>query len=247
MTADTNVSSRTESLQKKFLTKVYGWMAFALVLSGASSFLGSKIIENLIVNASQTQNSSIGSFITGTILVLAVVEIILVWSLSARIQKISKTSAIVGFVVYSIINGLTLSTIFLTYTSQTIYTAFITAALTFIAMVLYGTFTKSNVRSAGKYLYMGVIGICIASFVQWILMLVTHSSFDTLSVIISIATVVLFTGLTAYDSNKMLTISGYADGSEMYEKASIIGALELYLDFINIFLALLRLFGRNRD
>lgn len=236
--------AKVESVQKKFLTKVYGWMALALVISGVTAFIGSKIIETLLMNAT---NPNIAKVITYSIVGLSIFEIILVWTLSARIQKISAGAATFGFIVYSIINGLTLSTIFIAYTSQTIYVAFFTSALTFIAMVLYGTFSKSNIRSFGKYLYMGLVGIVIASGIQFILMLITGSTFDTFSVVISIATVVLFTGLTAYDSNKMLSVSKNADGSEMFEKASIIGALELYLDFINIFLALLRIFGRNRD
>ena len=90
-------------------------------------------------------------------------------------------------------------------------------------------------------------GVIIASLVHFLLVLITHQSFSTFSLIISIATVVIFTGLTAYDSNKILLASEKADDSEMYKKAAVIGALQLYLDFINIFLALLKIFGKKRD
>ena len=108
-------------------------------------------------------------------------------------------------------------------------------------MTIYGITTKSDIRSAGRYLMMALIGIIIASLVN---IFMRSSMLDW---IISIVTVVVFSGLTAYDANKMMTAASRANGNDMFKKAAIIGALELYIDFINIFLSLLRIFGRGRD
>lgn len=177
---------------------------------------------------------------------LCVAELVLVMYFSAAIRRISVTTAKVLFLIYAAVNGLTFSTIFLVYTSTSIAICFVTAAAMFFAMALYGAKTRSNLSSVARYFIMALIGVVIASLLNGILYLFGTGS-SVLTWLISIATVVIFTALTAYDSQKLLRASMRADSSEAYKKISIYGALELYLDFINIFLALLRLFGRSRD
>ena len=126
------------------------------------------------------------------------------------------------------------------YTGTSIVRIFVITALMFGAMSIYGATTRNNLQSAGKYLMMALVGLIIASLVN---MFLHSSSFDWL---ISFITVGVFTGLTAYDSQKILQVAQYAQNNDTYRKVAVIGALELYLDFVNIFLSLLRLFGRRR-
>ncbi|MFA6856330.1 MAG: Bax inhibitor-1/YccA family protein [Treponema sp.] len=216
--------------KRKFLSRTYGWMTLALIISAASAFLTATSMPLLKFLFG---HSAIGFW------VVAIGEIALVWWLSASIRKISTTAASVAFVVYSVLNGLTLSSIFIVYTGTSIMYTFLASAGMFGAMSVYGMRTKQNLNSAGRYLMMAVWGLIIASLINILL------KSNGLNWAISLITVVVFVGLTAYDSQKMLAAAGYADGSETFKKASIIGALELYLDFINIFLSLLRLFGRR--
>ena len=225
------INTTEQSVQRKFLTKVYSWMSLALLLSCATALIvaNSPVLLNLIFG------NKIGFPI------LAIGEIILVWWLSASIRKISTMTASIAFLIYSVINGATLSSIFYAFSLNSIVIVFLVSALMFIGMSLYGVFSKSDIMSFGRYFSMAIIGLIVASVINIFL---KSSGF---SWIISILTVVIFTGLTAYDTRKMLLVSQQADGSDMFQKASIIGALELYLDFINIFLALLRIFGKSRD
>ena len=232
----TNSNSTQISLvkeQNKFLARTYGWMALALIISGLTAF------------GTATYLASIGekalSFRQIGMPVLAIAEIVLVWWLSASISKISAAGASIAFVIYSALNGATLSTIFFAYQMSSIVTIFLTTAGMFAAMALYGTFTKQNILSLGRYFFMALIGVVIASIIN---IFVRSSRFDW---ILSIVTVVLFTGLTAYDAQKMVRVSERAENSDIFRKASIIGALELYLDFVNIFLAMLRLFGKRKN
>lgn len=225
-----SVERKIYNAQQQFLTGVYGWMAAALGISALSAFFTA---SNPVVRRFLFGNSF-------NYFILAIGEIALVWWLSASIRKISLQTAILGFVAYSVLNGITLSTIFFVYSGSSIASVFITTAVMFALMSLYGLTTKSSLNSAGKYLMMALLGIIIASVLNMFI------RSDGLNWIISIATVVIFTGLTAYDSQKMLAVSARSDGSEMFKKAALIGALELYLDFINMFLALLRLFGRRK-
>ena len=214
-----SLQQANEKITQRFITAVYGWMVAALAISGAAAFA---------VFNSQTLFSLIfGSRFTFFGLIIA--EIALVFMLTAGIRKMSFTAAAVAFIAYSLVNGLTLSSIL-----------FLLTALMFGAMSVYGATTGSNLQSAGKYLMMGLIGIVIASFINIFL---RSSSFDWL---ISFVTVGVFTGLTAYDSQKITQAAKYAQDNETYKKVAVIGALELYLDFVNIFLALLRLFGKRR-
>ena len=218
-------------VKNTFLSRVYGWMTLALVISGVTAFLAAT--NETIIRL--TIGNGFG------FLILAVAELALVWWLTASIHKISSGAAFFAFILYSVLNGVTLSSIFLVYKIESIFMVFFISAGMFAAMAVYGTVTKSSLSSFGKYFAMALVGIIIASLVNFLL------RSPMLDWFLSIITVVLFTGLTAYDAQKMLAVSNNASDDEVFKKASVIGALDLYLDFINIFLAMLRLFGRRRD
>lgn len=218
-------------VKNTFLSRVYGWMTLALVISGVTAFLAAT--NETIIRL--TIGNGFG------FLILAVAELALVWWLTASIHKISSGAAFFAFILYSVLNGVTLSSVFLVYKIESIFMVFFISAGMFAAMAVYGTVTKSSLSSFGKYFAMALVGIIIASLVNFFL------RSPMLDWFLSIITVVLFTGLTAYDAQKMLAVSNNASDDEVFKKASVIGALELYLDFINIFLAMLRLFGRRRD
>ena len=218
-------------VKNTFLSRVYGWMTLALVISGVTAFLAAT--NETIIRL--TIGNGFG------FLILAVAELALVWWLTASIHKISSGAAFFAFILYSVLNGVTLSSIFLVYKIESIFMVFFISAGMFAAMAVYGTVTKSSLSSFGKYFAMALVGIIIASLVNFLL------RSPMLDWFLSIITVVLFTGLTAYDAQKMLAVSNNASDDEVFKKASVIGALELYLDFINIFLAMLRLFGRRKD
>lgn len=242
--------SLSQTEKSKFLSRTYGWMAFALFLSAAVAYWTS--VNIFVVNEfgaripTQFGNMLFGNSGIGFI-VLAVLEIAVVIWLTATIRKLSFGVALIGFLFYSVINGLTLSSIFVVYKINSIASAFLASAVTFTVMSLYGLKTKSNLSSAGKYLMMGLMGIILASVIQFVITLITGAPLAMMDLLISIATVVIFTGLTAYDSQKILVTAEYANSSDEYKKVALLGALELYLDFINIFLALLKLFGKRRD
>ena len=224
-----SLKQANESVRRKFMNGVYGWMMLALAVSGIAAFV--------------TANTSLVRVIYGNPIIplaLVVVELILVGVLSLRIRSMSFGTAVGTFIAYSLVNGLTLASIFLVYASSSIAKVFFVSALMFGGMSLYGMKTKSDLRSAGRYLFMALVGIIIASLVNVFLRSIG------LDWLISIIAVVVFTGLTAYDTQKLMTISVYSDGSDSFKKIAVIGALQLYLDFINIFLSLLRLFGKRR-
>ncbi len=232
----TNSNSTQISLvkeQNKFLARTYGWMALALLISGLTAFGTAIYLASIGPQAN--------SIFQVGFPILAIAEIVVVWWLSASIRKLSVTKAAIMFVIYSVLNGMTLSSIFIIYKLSSLVTIFVTSAAMFMAMALYGTFTKQNILSFGRYFFMALIGVIIASVINFF---VRSSSFDW---IISMVTVVLFTGLSAYDAQKMVRVSEHAENSDVFKKASIIGALELYLDFINIFLSMLRLFGKRNS
>ena len=218
-------------VKNTFLSRVYGWMTLALVISGVTAFLAAT--NETIIRL--TIGNGFG------FLILAVAELALVWWLTASIHKISSGAAFFAFILYSVLNGVTLSSVFLVYKIESIFMVFFISAGMFAAMAVYGTVTKSSLSSFGKFFAMALVGIIIASLVNFLL------RSPMLDWFLSIITVVIFTGLTAYDAQKMLAVSRNASDDEIFRKASVIGALDLYLDFINIFLAMLRLFGRRRN
>lgn len=218
-------------IQQAFLTKVYGWMMLGLLVTALSSFF-------------TITNESVMRFVFGskiTFYGLFFVEFGIVIYLVARIQKMTASVARAMFVLYSAITGITLSSIFLAFTAESIVSTFIITALMFGAMAFYGYITKRDLSGVGQFMMMGLIGVVIASVVN------IFMASDSLSWIISFISVIVFTGLTAYDTQKMKAMAYVMlDGEEIAAKGAIIGALQLYLDFINLFLALLRLFGDRR-
>ena len=219
----------TEDERKKFMSGVYTWMTLALALSGLTAF-------------GVASSPAILQLIFGNELVffgLIIAELVLVMVFSFRVHKMSVTAASLVYIVYSILNGITLASIFIVYTKTSIFSVFLISAGMFAAMSIYGRVTKQDLRSAGRYLTMALFGVIIASVVNIFL---KSSGLDWL---LSLVTVGIFVGLTAYDTQKAYAIAEQSDGSDMFAKASVVMALELYLDFINIFLSLLRLFGKK--
>ena len=168
-------------------------------------------------------------------------ELALVVYLTSAINRLSQTTAIAVFLLYSLLNGLTMSVIFLVYTTGSIASTFFVTAGTFAAMSIYGYTTKKDLSSIGNMAFMALIGVIIASVVNWFL------QSEMLYWIVTYLGVAVFIGLTAYDTQKLKEIGsrGFVDQENM-EKMSILGALTLYLDFINLFLFLLRILGNRR-
>ncbi len=215
-----------------FLAKVFNWMAVGLGLTGIIAYL------TAAAGLAQTIASS------GLFLILIIGELGLVFYLSARINKMQAGTASSMFLLYSVLNGLTLSVIFLAYTGTSIATTFFITAGMFGAMAIYGLVTKRDLSGFGSFLFMGLIGIIIASIVNFFL------KSSGLYWVISMIGVLVFTGLTAYDVQKIKKMGEdgiMEQGEAAITKGSIMGALALYLDFINLFLMLLRFFGGGRD
>jgi FtsH-binding integral membrane protein len=180
----------------------------------------------------------------GLLIVLIIAELALVFTLAARVQKLKASTATAMFVIYAALNGVTLSSIFLVYKVSTISSTFFICAATFLACSVYGMTTKRDLTGMGGFMTMGLIGIIIASIVN---MFVQSSG---MSMVISYIGVLVFVGLTAYDTQKLkhMALTQPAGVSEaVVRKGAIMGALTLYLDFINLFLFLLRIFGGGRD
>ena len=220
------VQSRIQSVMQQ----VYLWMTAGLLLTGAiSSMLASnEVLLGMVLNP----YIFIGLF---------VVELGLVIAISAFINKMSPALATGLFILYAAINGITLTPIFLAYTNASIATAFFTTAGMFAALTLYGTVTKRDLSGMGRFLLMALFGLCIATIVNIFL---KNSVMDF---VISIFGVLIFAGLTAYDTQRLNQIASQAMSEDEIGRFSIMGALILYLDFINLFLYLLRLFGKRRD
>lgn len=212
------------------MRKVYVWMTLALVITGMTAYgvASSPAILQMIYG-----NSAI-------MWILIIAELALVFGVSAAINRISLTTATLMFVLYSVLNGVMLSSIFLIYTASSIATVFFITAGTFGAMALVGYTTKTDLSSMGKILFMALIGLIIATIVNFF---VKSSGLD---LILSYVGVLIFVGLTAWDSQKIKQMMLEApDASEGMQKMALLGALTLYLDFINLFIYLLRIFGRR--
>lgn len=214
-----------------YITKVYNWMAVALLITG--------IVAYFTAGSEQLVQIIFGNKILFYGLIIG--ELLLVGYISARIHKLSSYNATMLFLLYSALNGLTLSFIFMAYTSASITSTFIITAGTFAAMSLYGYYTKSDLTKIGNLAFMALIGIIIASVVNFFM------KSEMMSWIITYLGVAIFVALTAYDTQKLkrLAIQGF-ENEEHMEKGAILGALTLYLDFINLFLFLLRIFGDRK-
>lgn len=211
----------------KVYSKVFGWMFIGLLLT----FLTGYTVANNL-------NMLLFVYEGNKWIIFSIIEIVLVIFLSARIQKMSSITAKICFVIYSIVTGLTFSSIFLTYKLGSIIYVFGITALLFGIFALVGHFTKMNLNKIGTYLFMGLIGIIICGIIN---IFVGSETFD---ITICIIGIVIFLGYTAYDVKKINYLLQSFDNED---NLAIYGALELYLDFINLFLKLLRLFAKRDD
>ena len=213
------------------MRKVYVWMTLALVLTGATAY-GVATSPGLLMALATNKVLFFG---------LVIAEFALVFGVSGAINRLSLTTATLMFVAYSVINGALLSFIFLAYTMSSITSVFFITAGTFGAMTIYGYCTNRDLSRWGSILFMALIGLIIASLVN------IFVGSDTMGWIISVVGVLIFVGLTAWDTQKIKQMAAETVGEENVSKVATIGALELYLDFINLFLYLLRIFGGNRN
>ncbi|MCR5697805.1 MAG: Bax inhibitor-1/YccA family protein [Marinilabiliaceae bacterium] len=213
------------------MRKVFSWMALALLITGLTAWIvaGSEQLLSIIFSSK------------ATFFGLIIGELVLVVAMTSAINRMSLTTATLLMVLYSVINGATMSSIFLLYTADSIASTFFVTAGTFGVMSLYGYATKRDLSSWGNILFMGVIGLIIAGVVNmfW--------GNGTFSLIVSALGVIIFVALTAYDVQKIKVIFNEATAvDETTQKIALLGALSLYLDFINIFLYLLRFLGSRK-
>jgi hypothetical protein len=213
---------------RAFIRSVYAWMFGGLLLTAFSAVwvVSSKPMQELIWGN------------RAMLIVLIVIEFGLVFAISAGLRRFSPAAAASMFLVYSLLNGLTLSAIFFVYSGRSIVQAFVVAAGMFGAMSVYGLVTKRDLTSWGSFFFMGLIGIVICSVVNIFL----HSG--GVSFVISLVGVFVFVGLTAWDTQKLKSFATV--GGPMQESLAVVGALALYLDFVNLFLFLLRILGDRR-
>ena len=214
------------------MRNVYLWMTFALATTGltAAYIASSPALTQIVLGGS-------------TYLILALIELGIVWYLSSRVMSLSFSTASILFVLFSILNGVTLSCIFLVYTMESIATTFYITAGTFGGMSLVGYFTKKDLSTMGRFLIMALIGLIIATIVNLFL------QSTQMMWLITYAGVLIFCGLTAYDTQKIKTMFLEMGGekNEATLKVALLGSLTLYLDFINLFIYLLRIFGNRRN
>ena len=219
------------ALQSSFFNRVFGWMFAGLGLSGAVAWTLAKYYPKFICDPR-------------VVLISCILTLVVVLGLSFGIKKMSAGAATVAFIVYAGLDGVMLSSIFLAYELGSVVQVFCITAAMFGAMGLWGYITKSDLSGLGSICFMGLIGIIIASLINLFL------GSNGLDFVISIFGVLIFTGLTAYDVQKIKRLAEAAGEGlltdEIVKKCAILGALTLYLDFVNLFLYLLRLFGRRK-
>ena len=230
------VSGRTSTMEldaglRSYMLKVYNYMAAGLALTGLTAYG---------VYASAETHPQIIETVLNLRWIIMLATLGMVFWLSLGINRMSAATAQMSFWVYAVLNGLWLMPIFLIYTQTSIARAFFVAAATFAGMSLYGYTTKRDLTGMGNFLFMGLIGIVIASIVG----IFWHSS--ALQFAISVLGVVIFTGLTAYDTQKIKELYYVGDDGTVAGRKAIMGALQLYLDFINLFLFLIRILGDRR-
>jgi hypothetical protein len=226
--------TRSQVLVNDFVRSVYNWMAIGLGLTGVVAFA--------VANSPAMLQLVYGNQILFFGLIIA--ELVLVFSISARVSRMQASTATGLFLLYAGLNGITLAFVFLVFTKASIASTFFVCAATFVVCSIYGWTTKRDLTSIGSFLFMGLIGIIIASVVN---IFVKSSAVAT---IVSYVGVLVFVGLTAWDTQKIKTMAmSQPDGIEagVIRKGAIIGALSLYLDFINLFLMLLHILGASRE
>ncbi|MGP1588121.1 MAG: Bax inhibitor-1/YccA family protein [Treponemataceae bacterium] len=242
--ASVSIFEPTQIEKNRFLSKTYFWMALALFISAVTAYVSAT--TPALLNFILGSGGRARGFPTGLIF-LCIIELALVFFLSTRIRTMSVTSAISVFLIYALVNGMTLSFVFLFFSISSIAYCFVAASAMFFIMAIFGAVTKRNLSSWGYYLTMALIGVIIVSFLQFIIFRITKTPLVMFDLLINFAVIVIFAGLTAYDNQKIMKAAEHADSSDAYRKLAVYGALQLYLDFINIFLRLLRIFGRSKN
>ena len=215
-------------MNNKFLSKVFGWMVIGLLVTFGTGFLVSSN-ENILINV----------FSGPGLAVILIMELLLVFFLSARIAKMSPSVAKACFILYSFVNGLFFSVYFVEFQIASLIYVFLITAIIFAVFALIGATTKMDLTKIGSYLLMGLLAIIICGIIN---IFVGSSSFDF---VLSILAVILFLGYTAYDVKVIMNSDKFAAVSE--ENLAIYGALQLYLDFINLFIRLIEFFGKRKD
>ncbi|MFA6263470.1 MAG: Bax inhibitor-1/YccA family protein [Candidatus Babeliales bacterium] len=213
-----------------FMCKVYGWMGGAFALTAGAAY-------------GVYQHAPLFNFIMQKYVFfgLIIAELVLVWRLSARIHKMSFRLAAAAYVAYALLTGVTLSVIFAVYQLPSIVSILLVSVAMFIGMALYGYYTKADLTTIGNVLLMGLFGIVIAGIVN----VFFHNA--TVDFVCAALGVMIFTGLIAYDTQKLKDLGGkMVERGQPINKIALMGALELYLDFVNLFLDLLRLFGKKK-
>ena len=228
----TYINNNVQNAYLAILKNVYLWMTLALGISGLTA-LG-------VANSHQLLELLYSNSIVLFIIFLA--QLGLVWFISAKINSISINTATALFIAYSILTGVTLASIFIVFTQESIANVFFISAGTFAGISIYGYTTKRDLSNWSAYLIMALFGLIIASVVNWFM----HS--EILYWIISYFGVLVFVGLTAYDTQKIkqLALISHDHNGDVPQKVALIGALTLYLDFINLFIYLLRIFGKRK-
>ncbi len=213
-------------MKNNLYSKMFMWMFIGLMITFLTGYY-----------VSTNPNMLYNIFATKLYWVIFIAELITVVVLSARIMKMSKNGAILGFLLYSFITGLTFSSIFVLFKMSSIMFVFLITAVLFLVFALIGYFTKMDLTKLGSILFMGLLGIILASLLNLIF---KSESFDLVLIILGI---IIFMGYIAYDINKVKRLEGMIDE----DKLAIIGALDLYLDFLNLFIRLLQIFGKSND
>ena len=213
-------------MKNNLYSKMFMWMFVGLMITFLTGYY-----------VSTNPNMLYNIFATKLYWVIFIAELITVVVLSARIMKMSKNGAIFGFLLYSFITGLTFSSIFVLFKMSSIMFVFLITAVLFLVFALIGYFTKTDLTKLGSILFMGLLGIILASLLNLIF---KSESFDLVLIILGI---IVFIGYIAYDINKVKRLEGMVDE----DKLAIIGALDLYLDFLNLFIRLIQIFGKSND
>jgi len=222
---------------RAFLAKVFTYMTLALVLSGVAAWL---FASNPALSEMLRSPETLRPTILGWVVMLA--PLALVFIMGGMLNRLSGSMLLTVFIAYSVLTGASLSFIFLIYTIPSVATVFFVTAAVFGLMAVAGYTTKTDLTKLGSLLFIGLIGIVIAMLVNMFM------KSDTMGYVISVISVIIFTGLTAYDMQRLKNLGGtMVSGTEVAQKMALMGALSLYLDFLNLFLALLRLFGSRRD
>ena len=222
-------SSRDEALVADFVRGVYGWMCGGLAITAATAWL--------VANSPVIQQTIVQNRVLFWAIIIAQLGIVI--ALSARVSRLAASTASALFIAYSALTGVTLSFVLLLYTGESIVSTFIVAGGMFGSLALYGTFTRRNLSGLGQFMFMGVIGLLLAMLVG------VFWQNDGLQFMISLVGVVVFAGLAAYDAQRLKGLA-FATNAGGTGALTIVGALALYLDFVNLFLFLLRFLGGRR-